>query len=109
MLIDGEIINDGADMISYLDRKLQKNAQERNITTGIIVGTRVRLELTKACQKVMGQAGKPEMTVNRFRNVLLIEDRNNLDRLEVIHGVNVVMPAEGPGVLDLKKIRGNDG
>jgi len=107
MLIDDEIINDGADMISYLDRKLQQNAQERNITTGIIVGTRVRLELTRACQKVMGQVGKPDMTVNRFRNILLIEDGNNLDRLEVIYGVKVVMPAEGPGVLNFKKIRDN--
>jgi len=106
MLIDGELIKDGADMISYLDRKLQQNVHEKKITTGIIVGKRVRLELTTACQKVMGQmVAKPDMTVNRFRNVLLIEDGDHPDRLEVIAGVNAVLPVEGPGVLDLKRIK----
>ena len=104
MLVDGELIKDGMGMISYLDRKLQEVAASNKMATGIIIGSHARKALTEACQKVMGQAIKAMETINRFRNVLLIEDGDHPDRLEVVCGVGVVVPVEGNAFLDLKKV-----
>lgn len=94
MLVDGEIIKDGMDMVSYLDRKLHEIAASGKIVTGIIVSTEVRKTLSVACQKMMGQSPNPEETVNRFRNVLLIEDGENENRLEIVYGPKAVAPVE---------------
>ena len=104
MLIDGEILTDGGDMISYLDRKLQEVASEGKITTGIVLSSEVRKELTRACQTSMGMKSNSLETINRFRNVLLIEDGENEDRLEVIVGYQAVAPMEGNAFRDLKKV-----
>lgn len=103
MLIEGEIIKDGMDMVSYLDRKLEQIRVANKIATGIIIGTRARKELSKACQHILGQNPKEDITINRFRNVLLIEDGENGDRLEVVFGAAPVLPVEGPSVLNLKR------
>ena len=100
---DGEIITDGMSMISYLDRKLQDIVHSKKVATGIIIGSNTRKELTEACQKTMGQAFKEEETVNKFRNVLLIEDGENLNRLEVISGYDAVIPVEG-NTFNFKKV-----
>jgi len=105
MLIEGELIRDGMDMISYLDRKLQEVAVSNKLATGIVIGSHARKALTEACQKMMGQTLKVMETVNRFRNVLLIEDGDHPDRLEVICGVGVVVPVEGNAFLDLKRVQ----
>ncbi len=104
MLVDGELIKDGMGMISYLDRKLQEVAVSHKVVTGIIIGSHARKALTEACQKVMGQEVKAIETVNRFRNILLVEDGEHPDRLEVVCGVDVVVPVEGNAFLDLKKV-----
>jgi hypothetical protein len=55
--------------------------------------------------KVMNQEIKDEVTVNRFRGVLLIEDGMNEDRVEVIHAESPVMPVEGnPFLRGLKRV-----
>ena len=95
MFVGQILIRDGGDMISYLDQKLQELASQKKVATGIIVSTDVRRELSRACQKVMGQRLDDFETVNRFRNVLLIEDGENKERLEVICGTAVMPPVEG--------------
>jgi len=104
LTVDGELIKDGMDMISYLDRKLQEIAASNKVATGIVIGSHARKALTEACQKVMGQVIKPMETVNRFRNILIIEDGDHPDRLELICGIGVVSPVEGNAFLDLKKV-----
>jgi hypothetical protein len=104
MIIDGEILMDGMGMISYLDRKLQQNVSEGLVTTGIIISSAVRKELTRACQRTLNMTPNHIETVNRFRNVLLIEDGMNEDRLEVVSGRGIVVPQEGNAFMDLKKI-----
>jgi hypothetical protein len=104
MLVDGHLINEGMDIIRYLDWKLEEIAKTELVVTGIIIGSSARIELTKACQKVMGQPDNPEETVNRFRNILLIEDGNNKDRIEVVSGMNAVRPQEGNPFLKLKRV-----
>ena len=95
MLVDGMIIQDGADMIRYLDRKLVENASNNLVTTAIVLSSDVRKELTKACQKVMGQTFTKEETIIRFRNILLVEDGLTSERLEVVAGPSAVAPVEG--------------
>lgn len=104
LTVEGEIIVDGMGMISYLDRRLNEISGRNKLATGIVIGSRARKALTEACQKTMGQAIKPMETVNRFRNVLLIEDGEQPDRLEVVCGTGVVVPVEGNAFLDLKKV-----
>lgn len=94
MLVDGEIIKDGMDMVRYLDRRLQEIAAEEKTVTGIIVSTEVRKALSVACQKVMGQSPNEEETVNRYRGVLLIEDGETKDRIEIVYGPEAVRPIE---------------
>ena len=104
LTVDGELIKDGMDMISYLDRKLQEIAAKNKIVTGIVIGSHARKALTEACQRVMGQVIKPVETINRFRNILLVEDGEHPDRMEVICGIEVVAPVEGNAFLDLKRV-----
>lgn len=94
MLVEGILIHDGGDMISYLDQKLQQIARENKSVTGIIVSTEVRRALSVACQKVMGHTPDPNETINKFRDVLLIEDGETPDRLEVVYGPRVIPPIE---------------
>lgn len=95
MLIDGEIIRDGAGIVRYLDRRLNEVMSEGKAPTGIIISTPLRKELTRACQNIMGKTYDPVETVNRFRNVLLIEDGESEERLEVVCGKKVKPPVEG--------------
>lgn len=92
MLLDGRIISDGDGIIAYLDQEMF-NAQQKNLmVTAIVIGTRARLHLTAACQRVMQQLSKPDTTVNRYRGALLIEDGRSPDRVEVIAGEAPTMP-----------------
>lgn len=93
-LVDGELINDGMGIIRYLDRTLAEVDAAGKVATGIVIGTVMRTALTEACQKTLGMAPKKTETVNRYHNVLLIEDGNHVDRLEVISGKNPVLPVE---------------
>lgn len=105
MLVDGEILTDGMDVIRYLDRRLQETADKRKVVTGIIIGTEIRKELTKACQHVMSTPDNPSETINRFMNVLLIEDGMNPTRLEVVvSDRGALKPIEGNAFMDEKRI-----
>lgn len=95
MLLEGRIIVDGMDLIRYLDAKFEEIKRINHTTTGIIIGTTARQWLSTACQKVMGQPQKNEVTINRFRGTLLIEDGMNLERLEVLHAKAPMIPVEG--------------
>lgn len=92
MLLDGQIITNGTEIIGYLDKKMQEVKANNEMTTGIIIGSRARKFLSEAAQKIMGQPVKEEMTVNRFRGAILIEDGDNIDRVEVVHAKAPTMP-----------------
>jgi hypothetical protein len=105
MLLEGRIITDGMDLIAYLDTKLDEITAIGHTSTGIIIGTVARRHLSDACQKVMGQKLTKEITVNKFRGLLLIEDGVNPERMEVIHAEAPTMPVEGnPFKTGLKRI-----
>jgi hypothetical protein len=95
---DGVVINDGMEIISYLDKVLQENSAAKKTTTGIILGSRARVKLTQACKHVMGESNlNDEVTINRFKNVLIVEDGNDIDRIEVISGgVAPIMESQSP-------------
>ena len=95
MFIGQIMIRDGGDMISYLDQRLEEIRRSNKTATGIIVSTAVRKELSLACQKVMGMPPNPNELINRFRDILLIEDGDTPERLEVICGRGAVPPVEG--------------
>jgi len=105
MLLEGRIISDGMDLIAYLDTKIDEIASIGHSSTGIIIGTKARGYLSEACQKVMGQKMSKEITVNKFRGLLLIEDGVNPERMEVVHAESPTMPMEGnPFQRGLKRI-----
>ena len=105
MLLNGRIISDGVELISYLDTELMHLKELNHTATGIVIGSSARKYLDKACKKVMGHKDDADLTVNKFRNVLLIEDGVNLDRLEIIHAKAPVSPVEGnPFSPGIKKI-----
>lgn len=95
MLMDGVLIHDGGDMVSYLDQKLQGIAADGKTVSGIIVSTDVRKALSQACMRIMGHKPDPNETINKFRDILLIEDGETPDRLEIVYGPRVVPPVEG--------------
>ncbi len=95
MLLKGRIITDGVDLISYLDAELDDIRNMGHTSTGIIIGTIARKYLSDACQKVMGQKLHKDITVNKYRGLLLIEDGVNAERLEVIHALAPTIPVEG--------------
>lgn len=94
MLLDGILIHDGGDMVSYLDRKLQEIGAVGKMVSGIIVSTDVRKALSLACQRAMGHTPDPDEIINKFRDILLIEDGETPDRLEIVYGPGVVPPLE---------------
>ncbi len=106
MLLDGRIITDGVEIIGYLDEKLEAVRKANHTATGIIIGSRARKFLSEACMRVMEQdlKDKEDVTVNRFRGVLLIEDGVNEDRVEVIHGKAPIKPVEGNPFAQLKRV-----
>jgi hypothetical protein len=91
-MVEGRIISTGHDLIAYLDSKFAGLREKGFTVTGIVIGSAMRKELTKECQRVMGQPMKEEETVNRFRGALLIEDGNDLKRVEVISARAPVLP-----------------
>ena len=92
MLLDGRIVSDGEGIIAYLDQEMLA-AQKSNLTvTAIVIGTRARTHLSSACQRVMNQPIKSEMTVNRYRGALLIEDGRSPDRVEIIAATAPTLP-----------------
>lgn len=95
MYVDGVIITSGTEIVGYLDKKLTEIKKQGHTGTGIIIGTKARKMLTDACQKIMGQPHKNEITVNKYRGLLLIEDGVNPERVEIIHAVAPVLPVEG--------------
>lgn len=95
MLLDGEIIKDGSGIVRYLDRRLQEIHAQNKSVTGIVISTKLRMELSRACQSIMGKQYDPVETVNRFRDILLIEDGESEDRLEIIYGPRAIPPFEG--------------
>jgi hypothetical protein len=103
MLVDGELIRDGKDMVLYLDRRLGEIRAQGKLATGIVIGTRARKELSRACQTIMGQPPKDEEIINRYRNVLLIEDGENVDRIEIIFGKSPILPVEELKGLNLRR------
>lgn len=102
MVVNRKIILDGLEMVSYLDSELIRLKKMKRTATGIVIGSTARKHLDKACKKIMGHAENADLTVNKFRGVLLIEDGLNLERLEIIHAEAPAMPVEGnpfPGLI----------
>lgn len=103
MLVEGRVLKEGRDIVGYLDEKLHDLLSKGYMATGIVIGTQARSELSKACQEILGQKAKDDMTVNRFRNALLIEDGQSPWRVEIIFAKNPTLPVEGQP-LNLKRL-----
>lgn len=95
MLLQGNLMTDGQDLIRYLDEKFLDVKQLGHTVTGIVIGTVARERLSETCQKVMGQKRTKDLTINRYRGALLIEDGVNPERLEVIQAKSPTLPVDG--------------
>ena len=106
LMSDGTIISDGLSLVGWLDTEMDSIVKKGHMVTGIVIGSRARRVLTEGCEKAMSAKHREEMTVNRFRGALLIEDGIQGDRVEVIHAESPVLPVEGDVFSrGLKKIR----
>ena len=84
----------GKDIVAFLDRSMHDLRASGEVVTGIVIGSQARRELSRMCQEIMGQSVKEDITVNRFRDALLIDDGEHPTRVEIIHAKRPVLPRD---------------